>query len=172
MKRAPQYTGMAILTARGSDRRRASLAATAGEPAHAMLNIALWRGDAAPPFEPPWPVLRRSSRAGRSLPVRLVGASLWRSAARSPPACRRCYGRPWHARGRGTAPAAAVVRERTCQVARIAGQPQPDRPLVHSIVRTAFDVPSRTWWRGLSHCHRASAYSAMPDSAIGGGSVN
>ena len=26
--------------------------------------------------------------------------------------------------------AAAVVRERTCQVARIAGQPQPDRPLV------------------------------------------
>ena len=50
-----------------------------------------------------------------------------------------------------------------CQVARIAGQPQPDRPLVHDHVRTAFDVPSRTWWRGLSHCHRASAYSAMPD---------
>ena len=25
------------------------------EPAHAMLNIAIWRGDAAPPFEPPAP---------------------------------------------------------------------------------------------------------------------
>ena len=30
---------------------------------------------------------------------------------------------------------------------------------VHSIVRTAVDVPSPIWWRGLSHCHRASAYS-------------
>ena len=33
---ALECTGMAILTARGSDRRRASLAATAGEPAYPL----------------------------------------------------------------------------------------------------------------------------------------
>ena len=40
-----------------------------------MLNIAIWRGVLSPPSIPRRPALRRSSRAGRSPPVRLVGAS-------------------------------------------------------------------------------------------------
>ena len=39
-------------------------ASKAGEPAHAMLNIAIWRGDAAPPFEPPASCAAPGQRAG------------------------------------------------------------------------------------------------------------
>ena len=62
-------------------------------------------------------------------------------------------------RGRGARPAAAVVRERTCQVARIAGQPQPDRPLVHDRVcgrrlvgKPGFRTESEAAWSGTVVC--------------------
>ena len=52
-----------------SDRWRA---VTVCEPAHAMLNIAVWRGDATPPFEPPEAraAAERATRCVPSQPIR------------------------------------------------------------------------------------------------------
>ena len=55
---------MAILTDQVSTGRQAVLPAKAGEPGYAMLNIALWRGDAAPPSNPQLPAPPQGQRAG------------------------------------------------------------------------------------------------------------
>ena len=61
-------------------RRSLSDSANAGEPAHAMLNIAVWRGVAPPPSEPPacCAAVRAADARGRlpQDPHRPVGASL------------------------------------------------------------------------------------------------
>ena len=51
--RAPQLCDHSNSEDPASTRQWSSLAAKAGELAHAMLNIALWRGDAAPPLRSP-----------------------------------------------------------------------------------------------------------------------
>ena len=78
MNRASQCTGMEILAAQLSERGRTSWF-SAREPAHAMLNIAIWRGDAALPFEPP------ACRAA-------AGAAGGRGAPPPEPRCRCAHG--------------------------------------------------------------------------------
>ena len=78
---------MGILKARGSERRRASLAATAGELAHAMLNIAIWRGGTLRPPRTPLPPLRRQAApSSASPPAAALRAGVHGGSSRGPPA--------------------------------------------------------------------------------------
>ena len=102
---------------------RKTLAVAAGswrlrhhEPAHAILNIAVWQGDAAPPFEPPAPSADRRTvmvtarvNARRSMPpTRLRRQSVART-------------RTWTVSGTG------IGRERSRQAARDRQRSEPVR---------------------------------------------
>ena len=86
------------------------------EPAHAILNIAVWQGDAAPPFEPPAPPADRRTvmftarvNARRSMPpTRLRRQSMART-------------RTWTVSGTG------IGRERSRQAARDRQRSEPVR---------------------------------------------
>ena len=115
---------------------------TGHKPAYAVLNTAARQGDAAPPLEPPAcrPAAAGSGRARCAAPRTPLAVRPWLSGALSwsPPASHRpstppgrkrrrplaslrprCSGGRWARTRTWTAPAQAIERERTRQIARI-----------------------------------------------------
>ena len=104
--------GSATTSARSPDppRRGLAHALKVRKPAHAMLNIATWRGDAAPPFDPPACRAAADAAGGRCVPRQTVAPS-WSPPASTPGGARRlrgCGSSRWRGRERGPRPARAL----------------------------------------------------------------